>query len=366
MKKLLLILFILSATLYESCLKKPLEDTPPLIRPETPDTATRPIYYGEDTLESWQVMYTDAPGVEFGTVQFPTPQVGYVMDNQYLNIGRYRKTTDGGNTWSSVLLLPGEANNIRFYSDKIGFAFDDGWPDQVNSNVPLLMTNDGGLTWSNLYQSTEFGKTTISDIVFFSRDLAYASMHYSYFLTIRNIDNGSPTTVEVTSGVGSYSNTEIISSSFIDPDNGWALISDGPDFLNTADSGKNWINKYSLYYYSDPIFSRRCMFFSDLNHGWVSLGNKDIFRTIDGGKNWSRIANSKPDNSRFALGKMIFLDNQIGYGINANEILITKDGGNTWNRSCKNGKTSFEDIYYEKVSHTIWAVSGNRIFKLII
>ena len=89
-----------------------------------------------------------------------------------------------------------------------------------------------------------------------------------------------------------------------------------------------------------PDFNKLdAIYFVDDYYGWAS-GTGDVFRTSDGGENWQ-----KTDLRRYIdFTYLNFFNRNIGYlvgkhnikGEEASEIWITKNGGETWNKTYEN------------------------------
>jgi photosystem II stability/assembly factor-like uncharacterized protein len=76
------------------------------------------------------------------------------------------------------------------------------------------------------------------------------------------------------------------------------------------------------------------VFFIDENIGWAANGYyAAVYKTIDGGKNWTEQLNESTLGSHHYFRNIEFLNNDIGFlGTLNNAFFKTLDGGNTWNR----------------------------------
>jgi photosystem II stability/assembly factor-like uncharacterized protein len=87
----------------------------------------------------------------------------------------------------------------------------------------------------------------------------------------------------------------------------------------------------------NPIFYR--VYFINKNIGFLLSIQGSIYKTTDGGKNWSK----KLDNPVYSLSDITFIDEQIGYivgvehsgGSNKMLLLYTNDSGETWEATSK-------------------------------
>ena len=228
------------------------------------------------------------------------------------------KSDDGGKTWTQVYIpinrIPEsdykDAENIVPY-----FMGNNGWVGWiVPSTLYILKTTDGGLKWDILkFDIGKWGETISA--------LQFVTSEEGWILTTMN-------------GVGMQINY----------------------LLKTTDGGKTWenVNITGKKNY-DGIYSvadRSNMKFYDKNNGWISISNYNgpdplLFRTTDGGKNWSRIKLSIPKSYKncylSSANVPVFTDSKHGklileiYKQNKENkyekyILVyqTTDGGKTW------------------------------------
>jgi photosystem II stability/assembly factor-like uncharacterized protein len=119
-----------------------------------------------------------APGAsEWGwKISFPTPLVGYVsVEQTFGGPGKILKTTDGGLTWSEIILA--QPNNMQ----AIGFlTAERGW---LGGHGFSYATLDGGLTWN---WSTSFDGD-VNRFEFFGDTLGYAFGERVYSIDARPV-----------------------------------------------------------------------------------------------------------------------------------------------------------------------------------
>jgi photosystem II stability/assembly factor-like uncharacterized protein len=136
-------------------------------------------------------------------VSFVSPLVGYFFESG-TNPQSLYKTTDGGESWKSVLTVDGSIGLIKFYSNTIGFAVHP-----VNNNI--YRTTDGGTIWEtfttpfsgwpndiefikgdpsqvwavsgSVYFSNDTGRTWITQLDIKGRDLAFLDAMHGWLLS---------------------------------------------------------------------------------------------------------------------------------------------------------------------------------------
>ncbi|MCK9425224.1 MAG: YCF48-related protein [Ignavibacteriaceae bacterium] len=138
---------------------------------------------------------------------------------------------------------------------------------------------------------------------------------------------------------------------FVDPNNGWLKAGPNASVFRTTNGGKLWVelnNKTAL----------GTIEFIDTLHGWmvgrILPGNDyNIMITKDGGKSWNRY--STP-----AIGCLTFFDSLVGFAGGSNNIYKTIDGGITWDTMSIQshvGKIGVYDIFFLDKKHG-WTVGG--------
>ncbi len=206
------------------------------------------------------------------------------------------QTTDGGMTWHEVAHVdataaPGEqfVNSLCSWSDVAFESPDSGWLMQTcrgtSVGTDLLVTHDGGTTWSALGLPPPANAHGAFPPVVFDR------MH---------------TMVEIS-------------------------LLDQYYVLVTADGGLTWTRR------DLPTQGITVLDFLDPRHGWVVNGVGELYRTTDGGLTWSRIRTSIPFSQSTPEDDLYFVDPRSGFAMVAtpadeskSELWKTSDAGQTW------------------------------------
>jgi photosystem II stability/assembly factor-like uncharacterized protein len=204
------------------------------------------------------------------------------------------------------------------YSEIVCFANSmTGWCSDINGYI--YKTTNGGINWINNY---------------FIPNYDFASIFFinSYTGWI----GGAPGSIIKTTNGGEswfqqFSDANLIYSIFfLDSLNGYAGTGCG-SFYKTTNGGNNWIamNNSSCGYFNS-------LFFLNYNTGWV-VGNWTINETINSGNNWTVL-----NNSYLERYDITFLNQNTGYysafytysnpqvTINESQIFKTSDGGYNW------------------------------------
>jgi photosystem II stability/assembly factor-like uncharacterized protein len=253
--------------------------------------------------------------------------------------------------------FPGHLAEMYFVDDKTGFI--------TTHDGGVIRTDDGGLTWRLLYESSpNFGPYYF----FLSRDVWFgggALDHPEGFG--RTLDAGKHWQMFEQTGKGPcYDAKGGRSISFLTADDGWAIS--GSSVCKTGDGGKTWseVDK-------DPGKDvLQLIFMLHNTHGWIA-GKGVILSTIDGLHWFPQLQ----DDSIYKATELRFLSENIGYvkveireatGGSALKdhwltLLYTSNGGKTWQRSTWR-KDRRDDWYTTNFvtqgSQDIWFVGGNH------
>jgi len=135
------------------------------------------VLYTENSGDSWVTVYEGERSMEWGwKISFPTENIGYIsiQKKPYSDATTeyFLKTTDGGLTWFELPFMFADTSEEDVYSSQaIGFITPTrGWMGSYINDRPTLMTEDGGVTWTE----AGFGQN-VNRIRFVNNWLGYAS-----------------------------------------------------------------------------------------------------------------------------------------------------------------------------------------------
>jgi photosystem II stability/assembly factor-like uncharacterized protein len=135
---------------------------------------------------------------------------------------------------------------------------------------------------------------------------------------------------------------------FLDAQHGWAV---GNVMLWTGDGGLTW-NKGNAF----PA-SNYGVDFADLTHGWAVGSGGVVYRTVDGGRNWS----GSPTPTAQNLKDVDFVSAARGWAVGGDGAIIrTTNGGASWSVQ-PSGTTAFLDGVSFVSAQEGWAAGGSTI-----
>ena len=156
------------------------------------------------------------------------------------------RSLDGGETWRTLDLGKYAAAilDVKFFDENTGLVFAGSDTDVEKSNARIILTKDGGQSWTTVYQSMRPFELTWK-ASFPTRDVGY--------VTIQN-----------------YNPDKTVSKRFV---------------VKTTDGGLTW---KEIDLVDDHAVREFGVGFIDANTGWVGTSTSG-FQTTDGGKNWTRV-----------------------------------------------------------------------------
>ena len=237
--------------------------------------------------------------------------------------GDFLRSTNGGASWSNFTNVagpPARANTevLDVHSSGLGFAGGYGsiW----------IQTTDFGRTWFNPATNPNLGSVQAITIRDASFVLAGGSGTAGHSDVRRSTDGGATWTVHD------------LAASYVGYPVGLAAFEDGTCFCATyggtninrvyrsTDNGTTWHLRSNGV--SNRLFD---LFFLDSQRGFVCGGdfsNPTIFRTTDGGGQWTPVGESGLTGSE--LRDTYWLDDSVGFVVNGYNLFRTTNGGGSW------------------------------------
>ncbi|TAK57295.1 MAG: T9SS type A sorting domain-containing protein [Bacteroidetes bacterium] len=216
-------------------------------------------------------------------------------------------TSDGGITWEERASGGYSITDIEMLDANNALATANHW-----SGNYILSTTDGGVTWNYMLSPVQQYLKAVS----FSSPL-YGMVAGRDGTILRTADGG----VSWTSFTTGYI-TELYDIAVTDSLHATTTGNEGKIF-RTSDGGNTW----SRYFIQENNTALYGVFFSDINNGTVVGSSGIIYHTTDGGGAWSK----QPSNTSEILHSVAFSNSLRGVVVGNGTILVTYDGGSTWN-----------------------------------
>jgi len=304
------------------------------------------VYLSKDKGKTWQItngiLSTNASDCQ---IYFPTPSHGYAFSSYY-----YGETIDGGNTWTPVTYNAKIIQTmLKFKNGQVLICADDTpktvFPNCKFSSIPnssgtkigsnqladlgygkvysasgysvteqkLEYSSDSGKTWKSqvIAKKSYTGDNDLYGVAFLNSKIGIAVGTYlsSYVTT-----NGGTTWQKYVHG-----GAEGFKKIYCKTKDKCFITGNAGRLFRTNDGGLTW-NYRDLY-----STTLQNVVFPTTDTGYVSASGV-IFRTIDGGNNWTKFI--QPDDGSF----LSFPTKDTGYvGYSSGWVNKTVDAGQTWN-----------------------------------
>ncbi|RLD91682.1 MAG: hypothetical protein DRJ09_00295 [Bacteroidetes bacterium] len=283
-----------------------------------------------DTLEGWTVgwskIYHTTDGGESWETQVKPSWPGDLNDVFFINhdtgwiVGYYKiilRTTDGGEHWNRI--ISDSHHDLHFFSVCFGDSLDGcAVGGGLSSESPglLMVTNDGGLTWTD---KTPPDAKSLNKVTYINANTAWVSGNGQLYKTV---DGGNSWTEHNLVAYEHYNDIY-----FFDEQRGVLLVEDYDMVRLTFDGGETWDSVAQIGLGSNTLLtSFSCGAYNQL----VAVGSEGtIAKTVDGGITWQKLSKGQ-DLSFYSLGFFNALEGIATTGFWHGKMMRTHDGGYTW------------------------------------
>jgi photosystem II stability/assembly factor-like uncharacterized protein len=247
--------------------------------------------------------------------------------------GRVYKTSDKGLTWSLRYSNPGNQqplNQILFIDQNLGYIVggeDSSAPGRASGGV-ILKTTDGGETWTSVFQITgliqcnSIAANTNGDIY-----VTATSFSYDKDKIFRSIDGG------ITWSTLNYDNFQLSHIIFI-ADVGFCTggFKRSEKIYRSSDNGNTW-SKLTNPIFRDTYWTHDIVYKDSI--GFCIGNDQSVYKTTDFGENWTLVhsgtsykADLLTSNSCIIWGAGGWYGGDFGYPTGA--VRLTTNGGKDW------------------------------------
>lgn len=299
--------------------------------------------------QTWKKLVTDKYPGKQDDITFIDENTGWYV-NGYGNIYH---TKDAGTTWQKQLEKKGTFfRTIAFIDKKNGFAGNVGtdYFPNVTDTIPLYGTKDGGETWNPVAYKGSYVKGLCAIDVVKEQYINHGEIGFkTHLFAVGRV--GSPANIMISHDAGTTWKSNSINENckmlfdikMFNKNEGFACAATNEDIslsnaliLKTIDGGKTWKNVYQS---KRPYETTWKVSFPSKKVGYVTIQsyNPDpnikqqrIAKTIDGGNTWTEINLTEDTTAReFGIG---FIDENHGFVGTMNSGFETKDGGLSWTK----------------------------------
>jgi len=300
---------------------------------------------------TYGVLSDELPQGQLFDCYFTNETTGFVFINE--NASNYNgyifKTTDAGLTWTQVFSdYSAYTGKFAFFNELQGMITCETWMYLTK----ILLTNDGGLSWSEI--SEPWVPSGASNSMIYT-DQSTAITVGSYGMIYKTTDEGmswEPKYDRLFSG-------DIYDAQFLNQNTGYSLVNAGSGGVagigikKTVDGGNNWNYIYENYWSYDLDFH---FLTADIGFGVTRSFNDTIslLKTTDGGENWTEISTGY----EFTPTDIKFIDENNGLISGEYLVIKTTDGGLNWQDVTPgSGWNTFNEIEYRSANEVFTAGS---------
>jgi photosystem II stability/assembly factor-like uncharacterized protein len=321
---------------------------------------------------TWTLVYANT-GSSFRDIHFPNDSVGYMVSYY----GEVTKTTDGGVTWNESAM-----NTILgIYLDAVYFMNSDtGFVGKTTTNAPMFKTDNGGLTWTQVYG---YLGQACYNIQFLNDTLGYAGAYNSRIFRTTNagLTWAQQTTFQTSEEViamdfSNISQGVAVTDSYVYRTNNgttWsspyiggfnfrsaAFSTTGTVILGDSYGGLHRATSYGTTYTNVNTLSGlqayRRVGFSGIQNGWVVGDGANVLKTTNAGVSWTKLSNAPYSNA--VTDMQVLSATKMLYTNDEGKVISTSNGGTTFTTTTVAATQTLNAMSFP--SATIGYVVGNN------
>jgi photosystem II stability/assembly factor-like uncharacterized protein len=260
------------------------------------------LFRTSDGGHTWQEAMLPRSGLGVSQVQFVNAQDGWVLagfggvaaGSQAVDLFR---STDGGQTWSTVARVGNPPGSLPLEGDKSGMGWVSATTGWITGNIAtntvyLYRTQDGGVSWQlQSLPSSSFAPVQTLPPVFFSATEGLLPV------TFFNGEGSGLAFYATHDGGATWSHSTPLSAAgsawdFLTMQQGWVVGANGATLNETSDGGQRWTPITP----SANFRNISQLDFVSAQEGWaISTTTPSapvLLRTMDGGQTWAQISSS--------------------------------------------------------------------------
>ena len=273
-------------------------------------------------------------------------------------------TRNGGGNWSEIGTdMIGGFLMLSFADENNGWA--------INWSGELWKTENGGQNWNKFESDSNSDTPPFAAAV----DLKLVDKLNGWMLgpfRIWRTGDGGNTWREYTPPIQGY--YHFYSLFFLDPYEGW--IGGHGTAYKTEDGGETW---EEIEIGSEETYITTIFFSSKgvgwIKVGWINGGREELYRTLNGGRNWRHQSFSIPGED-WHISSIHFLNRNegwaVGFGPDNNVyenkggiVLQTADGGVSWKEVDIKHNESFYELVHFSDSQNGWVLSRRNVYRTV-
>jgi photosystem II stability/assembly factor-like uncharacterized protein len=275
-------------------------------------------YTGWAVGENGTILKTTNAGNNWNLIPNPSYNMGKtlacisVVDSNYIYVvgghSTYIKSTNGGNNW--IIIRNGPFGSGMGFASVYYLNKDTGW---ACGNYRVLRTTNAGIS----FDSGSISWLSINDMNFQDFNTGIICGEGIVFKSSDAGITWFDTFVPTNGYFYQFRKLSVVNKQFV-----W-VVGNGNVFYKSTNFATTWDSIAFIPAYPPSVMY--CSYFSSINTGWAGGSYGYLYKTIDGGFNWTR--QSTGTDQRF-WGSIWFYNDSIGWGVGgAGKIMHTTTGG---------------------------------------
>jgi photosystem II stability/assembly factor-like uncharacterized protein len=247
----------------------------------------------------------------------------------------FLKSTDGCTTWENIgpPVLNANTRQFDFVNEDIGYCIAGGDIGTSASVAKVFKTTDGGKTWIATYGGNEIMNDNLYSIDFVDDKIGFVSGGFNDRHTFKTTNGGANWTKV---NDFSFGQMQFLNSSVGYARNVGNLYN---RIYKTIDGGQNWTITFEI---DEDINS---FHFLDVNNGYFVGDNSLMYKTTDGGTTWKKLTAPYKSyiNVKFYSPNVGFITESYG------QIFQTNNGGLSWGQVAKPYNVNGLELYGDNI-----------------
>jgi len=312
----------------------------------------------------WSSTPTPAVIYRYDDAYFLHPSLGWAINYSNNYDGMVIKTSDGGQSWQTLLSGSGATFRDIAFTDSL-----HGWIGTLQTGlnaqdtVIMYQTVDGGASWSPVPNFPGPRPAGICGMRVINDSTVYACGRYKgpagFYKTTNNGQSWSYVDMSAYAG-------GLVDMHFFTPDSGFAVGTSGiwnlgsGIILFTSDGGSTWQVRHTSTHSQEICWK---IFFPSANTGYVSLqsfrgsGPQYFLKTSDGGQTWQDLSFMSSGN--FNAQGIGFINDTTGWIGGGSYNYKTTNGGLSWTTETWGATVN----RFRFFSDTIGYAAGAKVYK---
>jgi photosystem II stability/assembly factor-like uncharacterized protein len=273
---------------------------------------------------------TSGTTINLYSIFFIDSSTGFIVGDS----SKILKTTNGGLNWITQYagsFTYSKLNSVYFLDNNTGFIA--GGTNEENFGSLILKTTNGGENWNRVFSNSS---SNLKGIFFINANSGYAvgsNQPGSYKYIFKSINNGNSWSQQLY-----LANFEYFNSVYFTNINNGYVVGNFGKIYKTTNGGINWSGN------TLPEYNLSSVQFINDTVGYISSSGGKIFKTLNSGNNWTSINVLGISDE---LNSLYFTSMNEGYAVGTGSTIVnTTDGGINWESQLSPSIENLKSVYF--------------------